>query len=333
VIAPTTTGMEEDIRGGLSQVFWNPDERRLRTPFRLGTTLSLLLFVVILLAALAAAFDAALDFGSTGDAIGGPLVVFVLSVALLAITRFVDRRHIGDVGLAVDRTWGREFTFGLAAGGLMAAAAVGVAVAAGVATVEGTVRTGEGTFVAGQSLPVGIALSLGFFLLLAFFEELVFRGYVLVNLAEGLRGLTDWRRGVVVAVAASAVLFGLAHAANPGASAVSAVNITLFGLLLGGAYALTDSLAIPVGLHTAWNFALGPVFGTPVSGLAGGVALVDVELDDSVLTGGDFGIEGGLLALLALAVGAGVLVAWIQLTTGELSVREQVAQPNLWTRN
>ena len=323
--------MDEDIRGGLSQVFWHPDEQRLRAPFRLGATLGLLLVVLTLIGAVSAILGAILDLGSTGGAVADPVVVVILSIALLAITRFVDRRYLGDLGLALDRAWARDFVFGLLGGFLMAAVAVGAAVAAGVASVEGTLTTTDGSLFAGQSLPVGIAVSLAFFLLLAFFEELIFRGYILVNVAEGLRGFGDADRAVTVAVAISAVLFGFAHAANPSASAVSAVNITLFGLLLGGAYALTDRLAIPVGLHAAWNFALGPVFGTPVSGLTSSVVLVDVTLTDSLLSGGDFGLEAGLLGLLGLFAGVVLVLGWLRVTTGRLSVREQIAEPYLWT--
>lgn len=324
--ASTTTGMDEDIRGGLSQVFWNATEDRLRTPFRLGTALLLLLFVVVVVAAVVALAPA-------GDAAASVLLAAVLTLTLLGITYFVDRRHLTDLGLDLDSAWGRDFVVGLVAGLLMAASAVGVALATGVASVDGTLVTGDGTLVSGGSLPLAILLSFAFFLLLAFLEELFFRGYVLVNLAEGLRGFTDSSRGTLVAVSASAVLFGFAHVANPNASVVSALNITLFGLLLGSAYALTDRLAIPVGLHAAWNFTLGPVLGTPVSGLDSGVALVDVSFDGSdLLTGGAFGLEGGLLALVALVVGAGALVAWVRLSAGDLSVREQIAQPDLWTR-
>lgn len=324
--------MDEDIRRGLSQVLWNPDENRLRTPFRLGTTLALLLIVVVLVAVLGAVIGGALDLGARVGAAGNLLLVAVLSVALLGITYVVDRRYLGDLGLAADGPWARDVVFGFAAGFLMGAIAVGAAVLAGVATVEGTVVSGDSALAAGP-FPVAVALSFVSLLVLAFFEELVFRGYILVNVAEGLRGLTDSRRATLIALTASAVFFGFAHAANPAASAVSAANITLFGLLLGGGYVLTDRLAIPVGIHTAWNFTLGPVFGTPVSGLSTGVAVVDVDLDGAgYLTGGAFGLEAGLLALVALAAGAGALLAWLRLTTGEVSIHEQVVQPDLWTR-
>jgi len=47
------------------------------------------------------------------------------------------------------------------------------------------------------------------------------------------------------------------------------------------------------------------------------------------VTGGAFGPEGGLLALVALVVGFGALAAWVRWREGELSVRESVAVPDL----
>lgn len=98
-------------------------------------------------------------------------------------------------------------------------------------------------------------------------EELHFRGYLLVTIAEGIRIGTADRTAVIAGVVGSATLFGVAHLANSGATALSTLNISIFGFVLAGAYVLTDRLAIPIGIHTTWNFTLGSVFGFPASGL------------------------------------------------------------------
>jgi hypothetical protein len=135
-------------------------------------------------------------------------------------------------------------------------------------------------------------------------EELVFRG-VLFRVVEEAVGTTG-------ALALSAILFGLLHAANPGATVVSTTAIVLeAGLMLAAAYAWSRSLWLPIGLHFAWNFTEGGVFGTAVSGGAGkGIFAVDLSPSASALvTGGQFGPEAGFVAIAFGVVLAGVFIA------------------------
>jgi uncharacterized protein len=143
------------------------------------------------------------------------------------------------------------------------------------------------------------------FFFAAVFEEVLFRG-ILFRLLE--QGLGTW-----VALALSALLFGFIHFANPGATTLSALAIALeAGVLLAAAYVATRSLWVPIGLHTAWNFFEGPVYGARVSGV-GLPSLFDARFNGPVwLTGGAFGPEAGLAAtLLGAGLGGAFLVlAW-----------------------
>jgi hypothetical protein len=63
-------------------------------------------------------------------------------------------------------------------------------------------------------------------------------------------------------------------------------------------------LWLPLGIHWAWNWALGSFFGLPVSGKA----LVQhslfhgTDLGPAWLTGGDFGIEGGIACTVTMII-------------------------------
>lgn len=133
-------------------------------------------------------------------------------------------------------------------------------------------------------------------------EEAVVRGLLFRLLEESL--------GSWIALALSALIFGLLHAFNPGASAVSTVAIALeAGVLLAAAYMYVRSLWFVMGLHFAWNFTEGGVFATPVSGGAPegvfGVRFSGTEL----LTGGQFGPEASLPAVVVcLAAGIAFVV-------------------------
>jgi hypothetical protein len=77
----------------------------------------------------------------------------------------------------------------------------------------------------------------------------------------------------------------------------------LAGVWFGIAYLRTRSLWFPLGIHWAWNWALGSLFGLPVSGvtsIAPYPLLQGTDLGPAWLTGGSFGIEGGIACTVAL---------------------------------
>jgi membrane protease YdiL (CAAX protease family) len=122
-----------------------------------------------------------------------------------------------------------------------------------------------------------------------------------------------WRAfGPVPAFAVAAVAFGALHLVNPGATALAGVTVAVAGLMFCALYALTGRLWVPIGLHLAWNFAQGYLFGTAVSGkdLGGSIAVSTAHAGAPAwLTGGAFGPEASVAALLLVsAVTAG---AWL----------------------
>lgn len=135
-----------------------------------------------------------------------------------------------------------------------------------------------------------------------FVEEVIFRG-ILFRWIEELAG--SW-----VALAVSSLLFGLAHWANPNATLFSSVAIAIeAGILLGGAYMLTRSLWLAIGIHAGWNLTQGLVFDVSVSGVAvEGLFEAGLRGPD-LLTGGAFGLEGSVIALV-VATAAGAWMVW-----------------------
>jgi membrane protease YdiL (CAAX protease family) len=319
-----------EILGGIKQLFWNPDELRLRALFRVPATAGLLLLVVTLVLSIVGAVNSILGLPS----IFPQVVAFSLViVGLVALAWFVDRRHLRDMGLGLDRQWGRDLLAGLAVGAVMVSVAVGLLVLTGFASVDTTyaVESPDFSFNAGSTLG-GLVYGLLFFTVFATLEEVLVRGYLLVNIAEGIRRVSPSdRRAVLGAIVGTSILFGLLHAANPGGTALSLINITVAGLFFGVAYAATDRLAFPIGAHIGWNFTVGSLFGLPVSGLRTDSALLGVELEGSTLvTGGSFGPEGGVAMLVGLGVGVAVFVLWVRYQYGTLALNERIAVPDLW---
>ncbi len=139
-----------------------------------------------------------------------------------------------------------------------------------------------------------------------FTEELITRGLI-------FRLLEQWL-GSWAALAISAGLFGAAHLANPNATLLAGTAIALeAGIMLGALYMLTRRLWAAIGLHMAWNFAQGGINGIPVSGFAMPGLLIDRPEGPALLTGGAFGAEASLPALvIATAFGIALIAACVK---------------------
>lgn len=256
---------------------------------------------------------------------GSPALPLVGGVAGLAATllsvwlaaRLLDRRRVRDLGLRLDRAWWLDLAFGMVLGALLMTAVFGAELALGWISVTGTLET------AGTRAPFALAVlfPVATFLCVGFYEELMHRGYLLRNAAEGLTAAVSPRAAVLLAWVLSSAFFGLLHAQNPDATLLSTFNISLAGMMLGFGCVLTGQLAIPIGLHVTWNFFQGAVYGFPVSGLQpfGATFLATRQGGPDLWTGGPFGPEAGLLAPVAMALGVSLIALRVRRRTGKLS--------------
>lgn len=311
----------------LRSTVWNAAERRPRTPVRLVAGVVVLVIASALVTVPPLLVLVVLDVAFVGMGVGSTLVTTglggvgaVLGVWLAG--RYVDRRRFVDFGLRIDRDWWLDCGFGLALGGLLMTGVFLVQFAAGWIEVT--------TVFAGEALLWVVAGTLVLFVIVGFYEELLLRGYVLTNLAEGARGTLGIAGAIVFGTIASSVAFGALHASNPNATLVSTLAISFAGVMLALGYVLTGELAIPIGLHVTWNLFQGTVYGFPVSGLDFGASVVEVEQGGpAVATGGSFGPEAGLLGFGAMVAGCLLTVLWVRWRYGDVGIEKGVAVPDL----
>lgn len=137
-----------------------------------------------------------------------------------------------------------------------------------------------------------VLVNLCFYFLVACGEEVIFRGVVF--------RMIDERFGLWRALGISALIFGFAHIFNPAASIWSSVAIAVeAGVMLGAAYKCSNSLWLPIGIHWAWNFTQGNVFGFAVSGENDNESIFTATLSGhDLITGGSFGPEASVIAFL-----------------------------------
>jgi membrane protease YdiL (CAAX protease family) len=216
---------------------------------------------------------------------GALLLAVIILGAYRTYVRVVERRAANELS----RTHAvGELGAGLLLGALLLSSTIGVLAILGVYQITGT----NGWMVMLATLPG--------FILAAVLEEVVMRGVV-------FRILEQWL-GSWIALAISAILFGLLHLLNPGVTIMSAGAVMVdAGILLAAAYMLTRRLWFCIGIHLAWNFTEGGVFSAAISGGATN-GLLQARLVGPVwLTGGTFGAEASVVAVL-LCVAAGLLI-------------------------
>jgi len=212
------------------------------------------------------------------------VLAFAIAVGLglavyLAYVRWIERRWpVAELALPGA---GRELGSGLVLGAALFCVTLGVLAALGLYEAHGLRSPAV--------LVAPLAVSLGAGVL----EELLFRGIVF-RLVENALG--TW-----IALLVSAALFGGVHLGNPNATWFAGLAIALeAGVMLAAAYVLTRRLWLPIGIHAAWNFTQGGIFSVAVSG-GSTRGLVDGALapTPSWLTGGQFGAEASVVAIIA----------------------------------
>ncbi|MEY4159386.1 MAG: hypothetical protein RLZZ136_7 [Pseudomonadota bacterium] len=229
--------------------------------------------------------------------LGGLFVALTtIGVFILCRQAIEGKRGPGDFALAGA---GKELGAGLALGFALFSAATGVIALLGGLTVIGPQGMGHLWSMLAMAVVSGVT------------EEVLFRG-VLFRHLETVLG--SWG-----ALAITAALFGAGHLANPHASAFAAFAIAIeAGIMLGAAYMLTRRLWLAIGIHAAWNFTQGWIFSIPVSGTAAPVGLfASTRSGPDWLTGGAFGLEASVVALV-VATAAGLVLLSMAVRRGKV---------------
>lgn len=264
-----------------SQPIWL---RILRSPWVRLVVLGAILFSMMMVNNGFMATYKATPLVAIGITIGMGLAAIIIYIAY---GRFVEGREVTELSTP---KMGREWATGAMIGtGLIATCFL-------LLTLLGMYHV-EGLNPVSYMLPaVAMALSA------ATFEELFFRGVVLKSI-EDLAG--SW-----VALVLASAIFGSTHLLNPEGTIVGALYVGIEGgLLLAAGYLLTRRLWLAIGMHMGWNYVQSAVFSGVVSGGVFDEGLFKAKFEGpDLLTGGSFGVESSILALVVCTT-AGVVLA------------------------
>jgi membrane protease YdiL (CAAX protease family) len=205
----------------------------------------------------------------------------------VGLVRWLERRRVTEL-----RGPGalRELAQGFAIGAALFSVTIGIIAALG------------GYAVVGRASPAVLLGAVAMTVESGVFEEILFRGVL-------FRVLEEWL-GTWAALVLSSAFFGLAHLQNEHATLWAALAIALeAGTMLAGAYLLTRRLWLAIGLHAAWNFTQGAIFGVAVSGTTDTKGLLVSEpRGPDWLSGGAFGAETSVVAMSVCSVAAALML-------------------------
>lgn len=217
--------------------------------------------------------------------------VFTTLVTIL-YCRFIEKRSMASMGF-VRKSAVKNYLSGYLLGVGMIALSVLFCVLAGAISFDEITTP----------VPVGLLLLFFFgFLVQGMSEEVLLRSYLMMSLQNKIP--------IFAAVVINSVLFAALHLGNPGITALSLMNLILFGVFASIFTLVTDNIWGICALHSAWNFAQGNLFGIEVSGMdtfATVFSLKPVQ-GKSLLHGGSFGLEGGLVVAILLILAIAVLL-------------------------
>ena len=229
------------------------------------------------------------------------LLITLFSFAFISLLVFfrvkvIEKRSFSSIGFNKNN-WLKKYSLGFLIGLAMMSIIVLILFPFGYITVEKN-----------PIQPVGISAIASVLVILFGWiiqgatEEIVTRGWLLNVLS------TKYNIGVGLLI--SSTLFGLMHLTNPNVNYIAVINIILVGLFYGLYVIKTNDLWAVCGMHSAWNFAQGNIFGFKVSGLDVSVgSLIDLNLVGSdFVTGGIFGPEAGITATFILLASIGILL-------------------------
>jgi membrane protease YdiL (CAAX protease family) len=209
------------------------------------------------------------------------------SVAALIMAR-IERRKYGQYGLPLRSAFGKDFWIGSIAGFLAISASL-----LGIFAFQGFHLTGlaiHGSTIVAATAAWGLT-----FILVGLAEEFAFRGYLLFTLTTGMG---FWPSAILLSL-----LFGLAHAGNPGETRFGLFSVVLFGLLFCLFLRRTGNLWWAVGFHAGWDWGQTFFYGVADSGIPAYHNLFGSTLSGSRwLTGGSVGPEASIFTPVVLVI-------------------------------
>lgn len=285
----------------MNDIFFN-DNGRLRSGWRFSFFLIAFIFLTVIFSQLATAIFQRLPLGFDENSLLARIFGSVIGLFFAILLGWFCGKTFEDLPFRALGTWFTKFWLkDLILGILIGTASISLAVL--IAFIFGGLRFSFNENAGNTAILLTFGVTFVIFIFGAAFEEALVRGYLFQTLN---RANLAW-----LAILITSTIFSLGHLTNPNAEIFSSINTALAGIWLGIAYLKTRTLWLVFGLHFAWNWFQGAFFGIEVSGLtnlATAPLFKEIDAGPSWITGGDYGIEGGIACTIALI--ASTVLIW-----------------------
>ncbi len=295
--------------------FWNPEEQRLRAPIRILTQFAIFIFLLLIVSVLSQQFIAPIiESVGLGHAFSIGLASIPYFLAVYVATRLIDKRPLQDIGLQPTTEWAKQYALGFLTGGLLITGAIIFMLAFDWAEITGVIHNQS-------SIHIAILLPLFFIAVSAtFLFQIANAAYLVKNAAEGLAGYITPAQAVGIAIGIRLIVGIFLFSGNPGATMYALFTETLLQLIILIAYVYTGKVAFPAGFATGWTALILYLYGGHAAGFNAPASILNITfIGPAAITGGAFGVGGGLIALFAVVIGIFILFGWLRLT-GKLSI-------------
>ncbi|MGL5755606.1 MAG: lysostaphin resistance A-like protein [Paraclostridium sp.] len=216
-----------------------------------------------------------------------------IGISLLVFFRVVkiEKRKISSIGFA-KHNWFKKYILGFLIGLVLMSLVVLILYLFGFVSINKNPSQPVGKFALANILILLVG-----WIIQGGTEEILTRGWLMNVLSA--------KYNIHIGLLVSSVFFAALHLFNPNINYIAILNIILVGYLFGLYVLKTNDLWGACGIHSAWNFAQGNLFGFEVSGLNVSVgSLFDFNLTgNNFISGGSFGPEAGLCSSFVLILG------------------------------
>jgi len=221
------------------------------------------------------------------------------SITIILWCRFCEKRSLQSLGFKQKNAL-PDYTIGMLIGFVMFSLVVGINILTGAMTIESATR----------NITLG---TLGFILLFFIgfvfqgaFEEILLRGYFMVNIGA--------KHKMFTAIIVSSIAFSIMHGANPGITLLSIINLILIAIFFALYIICFDNIWGACAIHSVWNFVQGNFYGISVSGMN---VFESIFISTSVpgkelINGGAFGAEGGIATTIVTILSIVILLVYMK---------------------